>query len=185
MPEVEQLASRYYNFILKYEDYLNDNLSYHIDYSKYPVKESELMNKIIAGFEEMYVKEYVPWRKIEGYKLEGLIKIFSERNEEIINYLRISDLLGDTLESCAEEELIKYYKSNGKDIEDDKIQDDILVEVIELSSKSSIDKNIYSKNTIRLHELAYEINKICEDLYKFYNQEKKNNLEEIEEELEK
>lgn len=162
MDKTNKIVDDYYDFIVEYEKYINRNKNF--DDELMDKKKKEWMNFI----KKFYVKEYLPWRKIEGNIKEHLFNVFSSRDNEIISYLTVEDLVGDELYDLGYMDLTKYYKSEGLDVRDDNVIDKIQEETSELINKEVLDPKIFSEDTLKIHPLARKIKDVCSKLWDIY-----------------
>ncbi len=186
MKSVEMLAKDYYKAILKYEKHFKNTEEQFIGFIKEKPEfqskvEQEIALSIFKAINEMYEKDYAPWRLLKGDIVENLIKIFSSKEDEIMKYIKVSDGLQEILEERAEDELTKFYSKQGLDTDSEEVYNKIVDESITLDLKEEIDSNIFSNDVIEIHSITRCFNDVCKDLYEYYKtQEIEQEVEEIE-----
>jgi len=169
------LATIYNNFVNDYEKYLQRFEDKNV---------TENLTELQKALNKEVEKYLFPWRE---FNKENLIEEFKqtllEKPKKLLNkYLVSFDYISDDLIEGASQELKLYYEKNNKNIN----EDEIFKIALELSEKSEIDKNIYSKDVIDLHKIVYESNNLYKDLTDYYlNNKNEKMLDDFEIDLEK
>jgi len=169
------LAKRYYDFILKYENYIsNQNSKEDAVIREKKLSTTEL--QVLESLRNVMEEEYVPWRCLtKGEEINELEKIF-DSGSNIIQYFRLIDYLSDSFFERAEQELKKYFDING--IKKD--EDEIINEVFNLDKRGTFDPKIFSKETIKERDLMIELDSIWQDLQTYYDRKtKKSQMHEV------
>ena len=172
--ELNDIVNNYYLAILEYEEFLKIHEP-KTDYKGMPF----MQKKILKYMNDFYERDFMPWRSLKGDIRKNLFDIFSSKDiEKIMPYLRTEDELGDILTEEAEIDLTKYYKSKGYNIYDDSIKDEIIERSLDICNEINLDSTIFSKNVLMLQPIVIKFNKVCDNLYKSYQ----NSLIELKEE---
>lgn len=197
MNNAKTLAQKYYNVVLKYEEFLKNYEKPEINLESYPENMKKVLKEIIEVINHCYEKDCMPWRLIEGDKLDGITKIFETKNNGIISYLRAEDEISDMLYEMAKNDV--YGFCFGKSVNIKKLE--VLCEVLEidivdnirtmiddeisqLHLKEELDDKIFSSDTIKVHGISREFNEVCNELFNYYRdyqEEKVDNSQETEE----
>lgn len=172
MKTLDDIVDEYYNAILQYESYLQEHELKEKPKKQELSKLKKMEMDIRNSMQEYYERNCMPWRQLKGDIKEGIKKDLSKR-DKLISYLRAEDAIGDSLSSVVEEELAEYYLKNGFDLNDDDIKIKIEEEVCDCYAVSSLDSKKYSKDTLKLKEIAIAFHKACTDIYKIYTGEYK------------
>jgi len=182
MNKVDELAEKYYIAILEYEYYISLSRRGEINLIKLSNDNPEMYLNIYNCIQEMHEKDYMPWRLLKGDLRKEIEKIFVEEKEKIPSYLRICDGVWDDFYSMLEADLTKYYKQLGKNIEDEKIKEEISDIACDISSTTNLDSEIYSEDTLNFQKIVLNFSKLEEELFKLYkgDYEKEQQHDEIE-----
>ena len=129
----------------------------------------ERQKKLVDLIKDWFDKEYLPWRNIEGDIKEHLLSVFSSRNNSVIPYLRVEDIIWDDLYEFGYMDLEKFYKNQGFDVNDGDFIDKIQQKTFDLINKEVLDPKIFSENTLKLHPIAKKIENVCTNLWDIYN----------------
>lgn len=179
MNKIDELVEKYYIAILEYEYYLSLSNRGKINTVELPKENQEAYLQIYRVMEEMYEKDYMPWRLLKGDLKTEIKKVFEENKNSIRYYLRICDAVWDDFYSMLESDLTKYYKNSGKDIEDEKVKEEISDIAYDISSTTNLDSKIYSANTLKFQKIVSKFSEIEDDFCKL----NKGELEKEEEEV--
>lgn len=182
MNKVKELTQKYYIAILEYEYYLSLAQREYLGIYHLPEEKPELYLKLSKLMRETYEKDYMPWRYLKGDLKTELLKVFENRTENMCNYLRVFDGIWDTFYSMVQEDLMRYYKDSGKDLQDEKIKEEISDIACDISSTTKLDPKIYSADTLKFQKIVSNFSEIEDDICKLYRGELE---KEKEEELEK
>ena len=182
MNKVKELSYKYYIAVLEYEYYLSLAEREYLGIYHLPEENPQLYFKLSKFMRDIYEKDYMPWRLLEGDLKTGIEKVFENREKNMLSYLRVFDGIWDTFYSMIQEDLMRYYKDSGKDIKDDKVEEEISDIACDISSTTDLDPKIYSKDTLKFQKIVSNFSEIEDDICKLY----RDGLEkEQEEDLEK
>jgi len=188
MNKVKELSYKYYIAILEYEYYLSMAKREYLGIYHLPEENPGLYFKLSNFMRDLYEKDYMPWRLLKGDLKTELEKVFENRTENMMSYLRVFDGIWDTFYSMTQEDLMRYYKDSGKDIKYDKVQEEISDIACDISSTTKLDPKIYSKDTIKFQKIVSNFAEIEDDICKLYRGEFDKGLDKCEvqnEELER
>ena len=166
MNKLDQIVDRYYNAVIRYENYLS---------RKENTKDSSYKraNMIMTNLlDTAYVEDCMPWRLIKPDLREGIKKDFmSLEHKKIIAYLRACDAVSDDLFNSAKTDLINYYLKKGFDVNSEKILSKIEKELETVFENPKLDSKKYSKDTIELFEISNEFDSLSDDVLRIYHKE--------------
>lgn len=179
MSKISELVDKYYIAILEYEYYLSMSNRGKITSIEIPKDNKELFSKIYKAMGEYYERDYMPWRLINGDLKTELSKIFEKDKDEMRQYFKICDTVWDDFYLILESDLTEHYKDLGKNIDDDKIKEEISDIVFDISSTTELDPKIYSNDTLKFQKIVSKFSEIEDDYLKLNKEEVSKEEEEV------
>jgi len=184
MNENYELAQRFYNFILKYTDFMEKNK----DYFKTLLTDREL--EIETSLYLLDKENRNPWKKLpKGKEIEKISEIITSDYKEFINYVRLTDILGEQLYLFLKGEQRQHFKEKNNEFDELKYE----IDFDKYKSSEKLSNKLFSEQIIELHKLYKEIVVLSdawisirrENVYKNYKQQVKKIITDFDYEIEK
>lgn len=147
MKESKEIAKDYYDFLMRYRNFIDNNAE--LFKSHLSPKDLEIEKALLI----IHREEYRPWELLpEGKEVEKLEEILCSESKDRVKFVALCDKLLEQFNILSMAELREYYDKN----KIRKSYENFINDIEEHRFSDSLDKNIFSDKTIELHKLYNE-----------------------------